>query len=92
MAEANLSKFDPEACPQGAYEGFCEFVEQFCYEYEAVAKEPPKIQRIKRLGLSKIRENCSWENIRHALSKKNMRIALQRKRGKQCRIQAWWIS
>lgn len=42
MAEANLSKFDPEACPQGAYEGFCEFVEQFCYEYEAVAKEPPK--------------------------------------------------
>ena len=43
MAESiNLSKFDPEAHPQGVYEAFCDFIEQFAYEYDAVAKDPPK--------------------------------------------------
>ena len=42
MAEAfSLQKFDPEDHPNSAYEAFCEFVDEFQYEYDAVAKEPP---------------------------------------------------
>lgn len=42
MAEASLAKFDPEACPQGTFEAFSEFVDQFAYEYDAIAKNPPR--------------------------------------------------
>ena len=38
----SLKKFDPEDHPNNAFEAFCEFVEEFEYEYDAVAKEPPK--------------------------------------------------
>ena len=39
---ANLAKFDPESHPDGVYEAFCDFLDQYEYEYDAVAKEPPK--------------------------------------------------
>ena len=42
MATANLGKFNPEEHPNGVYEAFCEFLEEFIYEYDAVAKDPPK--------------------------------------------------
>ena len=42
MTVANLGKFAPEAHSDGVYEAFCEFLEQFSYEYDAVSKEPPK--------------------------------------------------
>ena len=38
----NLAKFDPDAHPDGVYKAFNEFLEQYEYEYEAVAKDPPK--------------------------------------------------
>ena len=41
MAE-NLAKFDPESHPDGVYEAFCDFLDQYEYEYDAVAKDPPK--------------------------------------------------
>ena len=40
----SLSKFDPDSntCTGNVYESFCDFIDEFQYEYDAVAKEPPK--------------------------------------------------
>ena len=45
MAE-KLAKFDPEAHRDGVYKAFNEFLEQDEYEYDAVAKDPPKEERV----------------------------------------------
>ena len=43
MATArSLSIFDEEDHPSDAYGAFCEFVEEFQYECDAVAKDPPR--------------------------------------------------
>ena len=42
MASAQmLHKFDPAEHPGNTYDAFCEYVESFAYEYEAIAKAPP---------------------------------------------------
>ena len=43
MAAQNfgIGKFDPELHPGNVYDTFCDFIDAFAYEYEAVAKEPP---------------------------------------------------
>ena len=38
----SLSKFDPDSNTGNVYESFCDFIDEFQYEYDAVAKEPPK--------------------------------------------------
>ena len=35
-------KFDPEDHKNNVYEAFVEFVDEFKYEYDAIAKDPPK--------------------------------------------------
>ena len=35
-------KFEPEDHQNNIYEAFCEFVEEFTYEYDYLAKDPPK--------------------------------------------------
>ena len=35
-------KFDPEMHQNNVFEAFSEFVEQYEYEYDAIAKDPPK--------------------------------------------------
>ena len=42
MEVSGSSKFDPEEHHNNTYEAFCDFVKKFTYEYEAIAKEPPK--------------------------------------------------
>ena len=42
MEGSGTSKFDPEEHHNNTYEAFCDFVKKFTYEYEAIAKEPPK--------------------------------------------------
>ena len=42
MEKLSTQKFDPEEHTNNVYDAFCEFVEEFAYEYEAIAKEPPK--------------------------------------------------
>ena len=42
MDKTTMPKFDPEEHQKGTYEAFCEYVEEFQYEYDAIAKEPPK--------------------------------------------------
>ena len=42
MEKLTVPKFDPEDHQNNAYEAFAEFVEEHAYEYEAIAKEPPK--------------------------------------------------
>lgn len=42
MEKLTVPKFDPEDHQNNAYEAFVEFVEEYAYEYEAIAKEPPK--------------------------------------------------
>ena len=39
---AHLSKFDPADHVGTVHDAFCEFIDSFKYEYEAIAKEPPK--------------------------------------------------
>ena len=40
----SLTKFDPEEHKGSAYKAFLEFLDSFYYEYDAIAKEPPKEQ------------------------------------------------
>ena len=42
MEKITTRKFDPEEHQNNVYEAFVEFVEEFTYEYDAIAKEPPK--------------------------------------------------
>ncbi len=42
MDKATMVKFDPEEHQNSVYEAFCEYVDEFAYEYDAIAKEPPK--------------------------------------------------
>ena len=42
MEKVSTHKFDPEEHQNNVYEAFGEFVEEFAYEYDAIAKEPPK--------------------------------------------------
>ena len=42
MNKISTPKFDPEENQHNVYEAFCDFVEEFAYEYDAIAKEPPK--------------------------------------------------
>ena len=37
-----IDKFDPEDHQRNFYESFCDFVDSFQYEYDAIAREPPK--------------------------------------------------
>ena len=37
-----MTKFDPEDHQGNVYEAFCDFIDSFHYEYDAIAKEPPK--------------------------------------------------
>ena len=39
---STLKKFDPEEHKGSVYEAFNEFVDKFQYEYNAIAKDPPK--------------------------------------------------
>ena len=41
MASTRLRQFDPAEHPGNVHDAFCEFVDRFAYEYEAVAKLPP---------------------------------------------------
>ena len=41
MASAHLTKFDPTDHMGNLYDAFCEFIDSFRYEYEAIAKPPP---------------------------------------------------
>ena len=41
MASTRLRQFDPAEHPGNVYDAFCEFVDRFTYEYEAVAKPAP---------------------------------------------------
>ena len=38
----SIAKFDPEEHKGNVYEAFLDFVESFHYEYDAIAKDPPK--------------------------------------------------
>ena len=40
----SLTKFDPEEHNGSAYEAFLEFLDSIYYEYDAIAKDPPKEQ------------------------------------------------
>ena len=42
MDKIATRKFDPEEHQNNAYEASIEFVEEYTYEYDAIAKEPPK--------------------------------------------------
>ena len=42
MNKVSTPKFDPEEHQSNAYESFCDFVDEFAYEYDAIAREPPK--------------------------------------------------
>ena len=42
MDKITIPKFEPEDHQLNVYEAFCEFVEEFTYEYDSLAKEPPK--------------------------------------------------
>ena len=37
-----MTKFDPEEHQGNVYEAFCDFIDSFQYEYDAIAREPPK--------------------------------------------------
>ena len=41
MASTRLRQFDPAEHPGNVFDAFCEFVDRFTYEYEAVAKPAP---------------------------------------------------
>ena len=40
MATTSIVKFHPEAHRDHLYDSFCEFVDLFHYEYDAIAKDP----------------------------------------------------
>ena len=42
MDRSASKKFDPEDHKNNVYEAFVEFVDEFKYEYDAIAKDPPK--------------------------------------------------
>ena len=42
MNNISTPKFDPEEHQNNVYEAFTDFVEEFAYEYDAMAREPPK--------------------------------------------------
>ena len=42
MDKITTARFDPEEHQNNVYEAFSEFVEEFAYEYDAIAKEAPK--------------------------------------------------
>ena len=42
MATTWIVKFDPEAHRDNLFDSFCEFVDSFYYEYDAIAKDPPE--------------------------------------------------
>ena len=42
MATTSIVKFDPEAHRDNLYDSFCEFVDSFHYEFDAVTKDPPE--------------------------------------------------
>ena len=42
MDKISTVKFDPEEHQNNVYEAFVEFLDEFTYEYDAIAKEPPK--------------------------------------------------
>ena len=39
--QGHLIKFDPACHGGNVYDAFCEFIDAFKYEYEAIAKNPP---------------------------------------------------
>ena len=42
MNKISTPKFDPEEHQNNVYEAFSDFVDEFTYEYDAIAKDPPK--------------------------------------------------
>jgi hypothetical protein len=42
MNNISTPKFDPEEHQSNVYDAFTDFVDEFAYEYDAMAKEPPK--------------------------------------------------
>ena len=42
MASTSVMKFDHEERRDNLYDLFCEFVDSFHYEYDAIAKDPPE--------------------------------------------------
>ncbi len=42
MNKISIPKFDPEEHQNNVYEAFTDFVDEFAYEYDAIAKDPPK--------------------------------------------------
>ena len=42
MEKITTRKFDPEEHKGNVSEAFCEFVEEFTYEYAAIKKDPPR--------------------------------------------------
>ena len=42
MDKISTVKFDPEEHQNNLYEAFVEFLDEFTYEYDAIAKDPPK--------------------------------------------------
>ena len=77
MAE-NLAKFDPDAHPDGVYEAFNEFQEQYEYEYDAVAKDPPKKveANAKTEWIEINKRKYFWESTAADRCRKNMKIVL----------------
>ena len=39
--DSSIIKFDPAIHQDNVYDAFCEFLDSFGYEYEAIAKDPP---------------------------------------------------
>ena len=42
MNKISTQKFDPEEHQNNVYEAFVDFVDEFVYEYDAIAKDPPR--------------------------------------------------
>ena len=42
MDKISTKKFDPEEHKNNVYEAFSDFLDEFKYEYAALAKDPPK--------------------------------------------------
>ena len=80
MNQISTQKFDPEEHTNNVYEAFCDFLEEFNYEYEAMAKEPPRdlanagevaawvSQNKRKVFLGKFRVTKSAEAFRRGLS------------------------
>ena len=46
----SFHKFEPDSYRGNKYEAFCDFVDQYHYEYDAIAKNPPENLRQMRIS------------------------------------------